>query len=198
MHMAIQTVLCLYASGRTTDIVTDSDGVSRTVFIHDGFAFPLAILRFAGRDITVKLVKILTQPEYSFIGSAEREIAPDVKQILCYMRLDYHAEHKSTAPINKEKTYVLPNIITVVELKSTADSDNEKTYELPDGNISTVGAKRFRWSKWLFQPNYIVEGASGIHDSSLQSNMKYDVDLRKNWYAMTCSQVARTCSKGWR
>ena len=145
--MAIQTVLCLYASGRTTDIVTDSDGVSRTVFIYDGFALPLAILRFAGRDIAVKLVKILTQPECSFIGSAEGEIAPDVKQILCFMRLENDTEHKSTAPINKEKTYVLPNIITVVELKSTADSDNEKTYELPDGNISTVGAERFRWSK---------------------------------------------------
>ena len=51
MYMAIQTFLCLYASGRTTDTVTDSDGTSHTVFIYKGFALPLAILRFGGREI---------------------------------------------------------------------------------------------------------------------------------------------------
>lgn len=168
MYVAVQHVLALHASGRTTGIAFDSgDSVSSSAPVYEGHVLPHAVmhLELAGRDLTDYMHKLLDgiKNGYPFTNSpSDREIIRDIKEKLCYVAIDFEKEMQ-TAINNLEKSYEIP--------------------EDPDGRVTTLGSERFRCPEALFQPSLVGMDCSGVHENVHNSILKCDVDIHTELYA---------------
>ena len=70
------------------------------------------------------------------------------------------------------------------------------SYELPDGQVITIGNERFRCPEALFQPSFLGMESAGIHETTYNSIMKCDVDIRKDLYGNTVLSGGSTMFPG--
>ena len=62
--------------------------LSHTVPFYEGYTLYHAILRLAGRDLSMFLMMNLIERGYSFTANAEKDILPVVKEKPCYLCSD--------------------------------------------------------------------------------------------------------------
>ena len=156
LYVAIQAVLALYASGRTTGMVLDAgDGVTHTVPVYEGFAVSHAIRRLdiAGRDLTEYMQRLLMQRGYSFSTSAEFQLVREIKEKMCFVLPT--RDHQPPKKGLKQK------------------------YELPSGEEVIIDEERYLCPEPLFNPQLIGKEAFGIHDMAYATIMRCDIDLRR-------------------
>lgn len=176
MGVAIQPLLSLFATGRTTGIVLESGyGVSYTVPIYNGDVFHQAIMRMnlAGRDLTDYLTKTLNERGYA----VERKIVTEIKEKMCYVSLDFKSDMAN----------------------AVSSSSFEESFTLPDGQNITIGNERFRCPEVMFQPSLLgkeYSGTPGIHEAIYNSIIKCDVKIRKDLYANTVISGGSTMYPG--
>jgi len=176
VYIAIQGVLSLYASGRTTGTVLDiGDGVTHTIPIYDGYAIDNAINRFdlAGRDVTEYMQRLLEVEGISMNTSSEKEIVRRMKEkfTYCVTDLDDEAQKYKTKNLSRK-------------------------YTLPDGNTIVLNNVMYETPEVLFNPNLIGKEMLGVHEAVNDSIQKSDINIRKDLYSNIVLSGGTTMIKG--
>lgn len=83
MYLAIQGVLSLYASDKTTGVVVDSGhGVTHIIPVYEGYAIEHAMqrLEYGGGELTNYLIQLLAKRGHDFTKTADRSRVGDMKE----------------------------------------------------------------------------------------------------------------------
>ena len=154
-YVSVQSVLSLYASGRTNGIVLESkDDFTYAVPVDQGYAVRNAITRLeiAGGYVTDHLMQMLNNNKQR--GCIEdRKIAAEIKEKLCYVALNF----------DKEKC-------------------TEKSFTLPNQQVITVGKEQFHCTELLFKPNggiheLIQNSITKCADETIRKNLYANIVL---------------------
>ncbi|KAK6170054.1 hypothetical protein SNE40_018540 [Patella caerulea] len=162
--VSIQSVLSLYASGRTAGVVCDSGhGISNILPVYEGHGLISKGRKFdiAGGELTDYLRRVLNGRGYNFRAIPEIDIVRGIKEKLCYVAADYRKDLDESA---------------------SNSSSFEEFYELPGGEIVTVGKERFMCPEVLFQPSIDEREMVGLHEQLCSAIDSLDSDYRSEMY----------------
>lgn len=161
LYFGVQSILSLYASGRTTGVVLDcGDGVTQCVPVYEGFALPHAISRIdlAGSDITSYLQLLLRKSSgKNFVSTSELEILREIKESKCYIATESTFKKNEGPP--------------------------RCSYLLPDGAVLDMSSELSQSPEVLFRPYLIGSESPSVQDALVNSIMRADMDLRKTLFS---------------
>lgn len=157
--VAAQPLLAAYASGRCTAMVADiGDGVCQVLPVYEGYTLPASLTRvdISGGVMTDYCMQLLKQRGYAFDTAADREVARQVKEKLCYFAEDYERE------LNEGPT--------------------KAKFELPNGETVTFGNERISIPEILFNPSLIGLQEKGLPEIVSDAINRCDHDTRQDFY----------------
>lgn len=185
-YLQMQAPLSLYASGRLTGLVVDSgESVTHAVPIYQGFALANAItsVDFGGEDLTAHFMRLMAK-KHTFStdasrdmmagtvpSSAEAQVIREVKEVLCWVTLDFEQE---------------PEVVF--------NPATQRSYELPDGQILNLGNELFYVPEAIFKPHLLGIEDQGVHLAAYNAVEKSDRNLQSELYGniiLVCS-IRRT------
>jgi actin-related protein len=155
IYVAVQAVLALYASKRTSGIVLDSGyNVTHAVPVFQGYALPHAVSRvdFAGHQLNEYLMRLLNEKDCK-LTAEDYETVREIKEKLCFISPDF--EHE----------------------KAVAES-----FKLPDGQVVEIGNESFHCPEALFKPSLTGIDTRGLQEAIYKSIVRCDVGFHKDFY----------------
>ena len=158
LYIADTAALSIYSAGKFTGFVVDSgDIITNLVPVFDGFSLPCGITKFkiAGRDLTEYMITLLYYKGVRLNTTAEKEIAKNIKEKVCFLAFDYEHEYNCVDKFD---------------------------YELPDGNHVILDKERIECPEVLFSPNKIGKYGCGIEKECIYSIERCDIDIKKDLY----------------
>ncbi|BES92145.1 alpha-centractin [Nesidiocoris tenuis] len=157
IHFAMQGLLGLYATGRTTGVVCDSgEGATQAIAACEGYVIPACTNRIdiAGKEVT-KYLKTLLRAELSTSYNilSDYEAIKDIKEKICFVR-------------SAETDKIKPKI-------------KSPSFTLPDGISVQIKGARYEAPELLFRPDIIGDESPGVQEILTDSIRNADVDLRR-------------------
>lgn len=175
LYIQNQSILSLYASGRTSGLIVDSGDSHTTVTpVIEGYILHNAIEKstVGGYEVTSQLQSMLRKNGYSFYSSSEYEIIRDIKERLAYV------QYKAADSVKQ-------------------GSEDELPYKLPDGQTIHISSEKHLCTELLFNPLLVGNESDGVHQMILNSIGKCDVDIRRNLFSSIVLSGGNTLFDGY-